>query len=211
MREAVTPDHIVPLAFGGTDTDDNVQCLCAECHAIKTAIEGAAHGGAANHPDWLKPSAVPLTIVCGPPCAGKTTYVRERARAVDTVIDLDEIAVRLEPAYRPWTGMLLPALLDKCIRVRNAILGGLSRQTRGAAWFAIMAPTPGERAWWQGKLGGELVLLDPGKMVCKARSAERGTPGAVQGIDAWHSTAALPWRPPARRQTIGEDGWPLES
>lgn len=35
--EAVTPDHIVPLALGGTDTDDNIQCLCGPCHDRKTA------------------------------------------------------------------------------------------------------------------------------------------------------------------------------
>jgi 5-methylcytosine-specific restriction protein A len=34
---ATTPDHIIPLAKGGTDTDDNIRCLCADCHAIRTA------------------------------------------------------------------------------------------------------------------------------------------------------------------------------
>lgn len=35
-RLAVTPDHIRPLALGGTDTDDNIRCLCAEHHDIRT-------------------------------------------------------------------------------------------------------------------------------------------------------------------------------
>jgi 5-methylcytosine-specific restriction protein A len=35
--EATTPDHIVPLAQGGADTDDNIRCLCAECHDKRTA------------------------------------------------------------------------------------------------------------------------------------------------------------------------------
>lgn len=33
---AIVPDHIIPLALGGTDTDDNIRCLCAECHDIAT-------------------------------------------------------------------------------------------------------------------------------------------------------------------------------
>jgi 5-methylcytosine-specific restriction protein A len=37
IRAAVTPDHIKPLAHGGTDTDDNIRCLCSECHAKRTA------------------------------------------------------------------------------------------------------------------------------------------------------------------------------
>lgn len=39
ITEAVTPDHITPLSKGGTDTDDNVQSLCAGCHAAKTAAD----------------------------------------------------------------------------------------------------------------------------------------------------------------------------
>lgn len=35
-EESVTPDHIIPLAHGGTDTDDNIRCLCEECHLIVT-------------------------------------------------------------------------------------------------------------------------------------------------------------------------------
>jgi 5-methylcytosine-specific restriction enzyme A len=37
IRPAVTPDHIKPLALGGTDTDGNIRCLCAEHHRKRTA------------------------------------------------------------------------------------------------------------------------------------------------------------------------------
>ena len=36
IRAADTPDHIVPLALNGTDTDDNVRCLCVDCHRSRT-------------------------------------------------------------------------------------------------------------------------------------------------------------------------------
>jgi len=36
VAASVVPDHIVPLFKGGTDEDDNIQCLCAECHDRKT-------------------------------------------------------------------------------------------------------------------------------------------------------------------------------
>jgi 5-methylcytosine-specific restriction protein A len=35
--EATVPDHIIPLAKGGTDTEDNIRCLCHECHLRRTA------------------------------------------------------------------------------------------------------------------------------------------------------------------------------
>ena len=37
VREATVPDHIVPLAHGGSDDDSNIRCLCAECHIRRTA------------------------------------------------------------------------------------------------------------------------------------------------------------------------------
>lgn len=36
VRAATTPDHIVPLSRGGTDTEDNIRCLCSEHHLDRT-------------------------------------------------------------------------------------------------------------------------------------------------------------------------------
>lgn len=37
ITAATVPDHIKPLAQGGTDTDDNIRCLCDDCHRDVTA------------------------------------------------------------------------------------------------------------------------------------------------------------------------------
>lgn len=34
---ATVPDHIVPLAKGGSDDQGNIRCLCRDCHRIRTA------------------------------------------------------------------------------------------------------------------------------------------------------------------------------
>lgn len=36
---ATEVDHIVALTNGGGNEDDNLQCLCAECHEIKTLAD----------------------------------------------------------------------------------------------------------------------------------------------------------------------------
>jgi 5-methylcytosine-specific restriction protein A len=41
QRPADEIDHIVPLAEGGTDSDDNVRSLCRYCHARRTASRTA--------------------------------------------------------------------------------------------------------------------------------------------------------------------------
>jgi 5-methylcytosine-specific restriction endonuclease McrA len=45
ISEAVIRDHIVPLAEGGSDDDDNIQPLCRACSDAKTATESARGRG----------------------------------------------------------------------------------------------------------------------------------------------------------------------
>jgi len=42
-------DHIKPKAQGGTDDDDNLQCICGPCHAVKTEAE-RLHGAGFDRP-----------------------------------------------------------------------------------------------------------------------------------------------------------------
>lgn len=41
IAEATERDHIIPLAEGGKDEDENVQGLCAPCHDEKSRAESA--------------------------------------------------------------------------------------------------------------------------------------------------------------------------
>ncbi len=38
-------DHIKPKAFGGQDELENLQCICSECHQLKTSDEAASAKG----------------------------------------------------------------------------------------------------------------------------------------------------------------------
>lgn len=38
-------DHVVPKAEGGTDDDSNLQCICKDCHKVKTQQESIRAGG----------------------------------------------------------------------------------------------------------------------------------------------------------------------
>jgi 5-methylcytosine-specific restriction protein A len=45
IRRSTVPDHIRPLALGGLDVDENVRCLCDDCHLFRTAQQFGHRGG----------------------------------------------------------------------------------------------------------------------------------------------------------------------
>ena len=86
----------------------NFRSLCRSHHSARTARDqGFARGaGSAGprgslHPAWLRPSRVPLTIVCGPPASGKSGWVAARVRPKELVLDLDVLMARVSklPLY----------------------------------------------------------------------------------------------------------------
>ncbi len=118
-------------------------------------------------PSDLAKSAIPLTIVCGPPGSGKSTYIDQHAGAGDLVICMDTIMQRMSklpvhqtPAY----------LLPKALECRNTMLRRLAKDTQhDAAWFIISSPSPRERELWASRLGGKLVVMDTPAIECVRR------------------------------------------
>ena len=51
IREATVPDHIVPLALGGDDSDANTRSLCTPCHGTRTAEQFGHRRRVATGPD----------------------------------------------------------------------------------------------------------------------------------------------------------------
>lgn len=129
--------------------------------------ELSAEVSALRLPRDLKPSRIPLTIVVGAAGSGKSTYVRERVRDGDLVIDLDAIMSRLSGLPEHNTHSLwLPAALAE----RNTQLRGLADDhAHTRAWFIIGAPDPIERAAWQAMLKAELVVMPTPLDVCIQR------------------------------------------
>ena len=210
VRLTAIIDRKTPLAFGVPDTDENCQGLCAMHDAIKTAGEQTSQRGASTHPEWLERARCEVVIVSGPPCGGKSTYVRENAKPEDIIIDMDEIAAALDPSWeRRWNAKLL----DHAMRVRNAMLGELKfRPARSRAWFIVSAPTAGERLWWRRKLGGAGVMCQPLQAVCIERARARA--GRYDHVQRWFAEAPKPWSPPSQRRlprvAFDADGYPVQ-
>ena len=176
-------DHKIAKAYGGTDDPGNLESLCDRCHRAKSSLElgfkpkqtiGAdgwvetekleRHGY--SIPDGIKPSAIPVTLVCGPPASGKTTYIGQHASATDTVIDFDVYLKQI--GAEKWTTD--KDAVKAAFRIRDAHLRSLSSAKEGHAWIIAMAPTKGERQAWGKALGQvNVVMLDVPADVCIAR------------------------------------------
>lgn len=177
---AIVVDHIVAHCIDRTKGEptaeqqrlfwdtSNWQSLCAACHTSKTKqLDGAAFLEELLVPGWLRPSAIPLTLVCGPPGAGKTRYVADRASALDTVIDLDEIRARVggHALYQCDDSTLRAGLVE-----RNRLLDRLAVASVGRAWFCLTAPRVSDRNRWRALLKPvEVVVLEVDAARCKER------------------------------------------
>jgi len=148
----------------------NWQPLCDHCHAKRKQIQEnrplSVEAERRRNP-FLPAPRIPVTIVCGPAGAGKSTYVAKNAGPNDIVIDLDEIRAAISGGrIHAYTPEFLPAALDE----RNRLLASLATDTtHERAWFIVSAPTQAERVLWASKLKARVVLLDTPLNECERR------------------------------------------
>ena len=166
---------------------DNLRSVSKAWHdSIKQSMERG--GFAATHPDWLKPSIIPLTIVCGPPVSGKTTYVQQHAAPGDLIIDIDTIVAQLSGG--PLHGWDRDTWLNPALFRRNDMLGSLSRKgPYPAAWLIVGEPKAEKRDWWQSTMNPiEIVVLETPERECLRRigsDPDRPYASTAAGIGRW--------------------------
>jgi 5-methylcytosine-specific restriction endonuclease McrA len=176
-------DHIRPHRGDETLAFDraNLQAMCKPCHDSKTAHETGFAGGGTKR---LAPATV--TLVCGPPCSGKTTYVSDRAQPGDLVVDWDALAVALGSPH-PWDH---PAPLTPFIaEARDAVTARLAR-SHGVerAWIIATAPRDADRRRLAPE-GATVVVLATDEDECVRRARQDSRPaGTIDAIESWWRT-----------------------
>lgn len=160
ITPATDVDHIIRKSDGGLDTFGNLQPLCHSHHSQKTATEkmGGTLGQRAS-----------VTVVAGPPGAGKTTYVNRCKKWGDIVVDVDALFVALTGLdwYQKPAG-LLPIILA----ARDAIIARLRQPSEiRHAWFITSEADQQRLATLVQSLDAELVLLSVDASECVRRIA----------------------------------------
>lgn len=119
-----------------------------------------------------------LTVVTGPPCAGKTTHVAKHKQAGDLVIDYDAIAVALgSPDSHDH-----PEHIKAAARAARqaAIKQGIGAHHAGhTVWIIDSSPNPGRRRWYH-RHNAQIINLTAPRDILHARAREAGRPAR------WH-------------------------
>lgn len=123
-----------------------------------------------------------VTLIAGPPCAGKSTMARDLASPGATILDLDDFAVA---AGSPTRWMHTPFYSQPAdTRMRRA-----SSDIFGAheieAWIIRCAPTMQRRWEYASRARAtRVVVLVPPVELCLRRAASRPD-GTVQAVERW--------------------------
>ncbi len=166
--DPLTGGHIVDRQLGGTNDPSNYQAEHESCNYGKRAA--GAH----------------VVLVAGPPCAGKTTYVEERAQPGDLVLDLDWIARDLG-STRYWHHD--PATLARADAVMRREVLGVAGTRAGRVWIIRCVPDGRARTGLARLVrADQVVVLLPRGSTLVARARRRpDVQGTVTAINEWLS------------------------
>lgn len=141
---------------------DNVKMVCKECHDKE---HNRFCKGAKRNKEYSR------HIVCGPPCSGKTTYVKRHMSTGDIVVDMDTL-------FKSMSGLELYNKPDNLkfnvLAVKNQIIGQIEKHYGNfkGAWIIGAYPNIVEREQLAERLGAEVVLMQTSKEECIARLAK---------------------------------------
>lgn len=124
-----------------------------------------------------------ITLVAGPPCSGKTTYVRQRCTPTDVVLDFDLIAVSLG-SDRMWRHHA--EIAQQAEYFMTVYIARLAEKPQ-PAWVVRCLPEQAAREQLAQQLNATVVLLNPGIDVCIHRAKADGRPaGTIKAIRRWY-------------------------
>lgn len=139
-----------------------------------------------------------LTVVTGPPCAGKSSYIRARASSGDIIIDFDELA----GAFGSDHSHDHPAAVVRVAQAawNAALSAAITCHTRGTTvWVIDARPSPGR---WERytRAGAVYVHLTADRAELERRAVASGrSPATLRRIANWKD-APNPAATPASRR-----------
>ena len=128
-----------------------------------------------------------FTLVTGPPCSGKSTFVQRSRGELDVVVDLDVLAVALgSPAMHDHESVYV----SLAIEARLAILRRLFKRGANAnVWYLSCSPSLEEQLHLPHVMNR--VVMTTTREQCQQWALEAGRPETYRSlIDKWFADPA---------------------
>jgi len=128
-----------------------------------------------------------LTVITGPPCAGKSTYIAEHRTERDVIIDLDALAYALGyPTPQIDWDIEHPARNAARAARRDLIDQAIAGTYCTDVWIVDSRPHQVTRKIYQ-RAGAHIVQLDPGPDECHRRAyLDQRSASTHEHIDRWY-------------------------
>jgi hypothetical protein len=142
-----------------------------------------------------------LTVVVGPPAAGKSTWVLERAKPDDIVVDYDRLAIALsgiggDAHDHP------PAVCAVTKAARDAAIEAAIKRANRVDVYLIHSSPSHKRMTEYAAMGADIVTIDPGRDVVRERCKTERPRRMFAVIDEWYRE----WSGAARPTVVAGSG-----
>jgi len=125
-----------------------------------------------------------LYVVTGPPCAGKSTWVRERAQIGDIVVDLDRIALAITAEQTHHHAYPVHIRKAAIVVRKTAVAVAIAYSRTGTSFIIHAKPNP--RALREhARVCGQIIALDAPFDVLMARAKAERPPEIVRTLAHW--------------------------
>lgn len=180
-RLATTRDHVIPMVRGGLDVLENLRPACRGCNSKRQDRIISGYGAT-------------IHVVIGPPAGGKSTFVRERVKPGDVVIDLDRIALAFMPEGSA-SHEYPPYIRRAAVKARKAAMhDALRLMAKCTVWLIHAIPTEEQLAEYRA-LRYTITTMDPGRAEVERRASTQRPAEMHRHIARWYDTQAKPAEP----------------
>ncbi|SRR6266571_1970326 len=169
----LSADHIIARRLGGPQ-DGPLQVLCRQCNSAKGAkLPVPVVAG------------LSVVLVAGPPCGGKSRYLRDHAGPADLIVDYGALAVALQlgaasheqrDAHRPFICEARDAILDRLMMGNHHVR---------RAWVVNSGAKRIDRDHYRRRHGAHVVLVHSPEDVCLARAQGQRPDAWTKYIRRW--------------------------